>query len=375
MTKPDFRFVLILLLAAGLSALYLQKDFWFDERWTLTDFVSLGFWGLFTDYHQPNNHMVFTALLVLWKKGCDAAGLPEKFLRLLPWVFSIGSVAILYAVVEARRGRGAAVWACLLYATSHFFLWHACQLRGYALSCLEVSAGLLLAHHIILRPSAGRLALFCLLAAVAVGTVPTNLVTFSCIGLWAAVELRRQGLEKTGRWAAKSAALVAAPLPGLVFYLWHPVVREQFFSHSVNASTWKDVASLYGELAEKYLADFVWVLPLLAAGIAMALMRDAASDEVSGKPRRFLVFFVASLLPLAGGLFLAYYSRNFVPLIPWWSAGLGMAMDEVCVWLKSRGRRWRWIPVLLLSALVAAAAWREVTLASRLGDRWTDTKN
>ncbi|MBI2191945.1 MAG: hypothetical protein HYU36_08175 [Planctomycetes bacterium] len=363
--------ILVLLLGAALSAPYLCKDFWFDERWTITDFAPLGFWGVFTEYRQPNNHMVFTSVLVLWMKVCTLLDLPEKCLRLLPWLFSLGAVAALFLSVRAWRGPRAAVWAGVLLVTSHFFLLHSCQVRGYALSCLEWSLGFGLTFRILSRPSGPLLTAYALVATLAVGTVPTNLPIFFCLGLWMAAELKRQGDWSRAYGKLRAAACLFVPLPGLAFYLVHPRVRQQFFGHSMNPFFWKDVRELYEELGHRLLPDFLWLLPLVAAGLYAAWRGGPHGNTQDVRLGPSLpLFALASVIPLAGGLFLAYYARNFVPMLPWWSAACGLALDEAFVWLETgwpRARRWA---AALLVVVVLSAAAREVLLFRKLGGRW-----
>lgn len=362
MRKSSFRLVLILVFTACISGLYLPKDFWFDELWTLKAWIARGLRGVFTEYRQPNNHIIFSGTLLIWKHLCCWLGLPEKCLRLLPWLCTLGGVALIYQSVKLWRGPAAALWAALLLGSSHCFLYYSCQLRGYPLSYLEYGLGLYLMLKLLQKPSAWKLAAYNLVVILSVGTLPTNLIPFFCLGLWGALALYRTGELKTGEGKLIAVSLLLSPIGGMLWYFWHPTVREQFFWHAMSAHSNRAAVELLLATLNRTFRDWLWLIPFFASGIYLSCIRGRTKVEIE-QPWSFGWFAAAVFLPLLGGYFLAYYPRNFSPLITWWCVVLGVLINESCKAIISRWPKLRPLPVVLLIILCSLSAVKEISLA------------
>jgi hypothetical protein len=180
------------------------------------------------------------------------------------------------------------------------------------------------------------------------------------LGLWAAIEMARQGWlrERSGR--VQAALVVAAPAAGMFWYLWHPGVRRQFFEH---LATGKAPGSGYAgqvlaDLGVGVFLDVLWLTPLLALGLALLLCRPGS--EPGGKPWNFRTFAAAAVLPLASVCFLSLYSRNFISFLPWWFAILGIAAGRACGFLTERWPRLQLALVGLLLVWALLAVVREL---------------
>ena len=374
---------LVALVAAGLSAMNLPKEFWYDEAMTLRLFVSQGVLGAFTDYRAPNNHLVFTSLLAAWMRLGSLADLPLWYVRVLPWLFSIASVVVLFLAVRSWRGTGAAAWAAVLMGTSHFFLSFSCQVRGYSLSALWCAIGLFLVFRIPSRPSFLSLVTYARTALAAVGTIPTNLLVFMALGLWAVIELWRSGKlrERTGFTAA--AVFLVSPPAGILWYLWHPGVRADFWHHaSAAAPGLGSAARFLAELGHAVFVDLLWLLPFVALGIYFRVRASekeglAPGDEIgcqtglaaapkSGpdhgtRKRGIALFAVCSLLPLTAIGLKPLFPRNLFPLLPWWFASLGILADSAMAGLRARRPNLQWLSPAALGLVVAFSCYREAT--------------
>ena len=350
------------LVAAGLSAMNLPKEFWYDEAMTLRLFVSQGVLGAFTDYRAPNNHFVFTSLLAAWMRLGSLADLPLWYVRVLPWLFSIASVVVLFLAVRSWRGTGAAAWAAVLMGTSHFFLSFSCQVRGYSLSALWGAIGLLLAFRFLSRPSLLSLIPYSLTALAAVGTIPTNLLVFMALGLWAVIELWRSGKlrDRTGFTAV--AAFLVSPPAGMVWYLWHPRVRADFWHHaSAAAPGLGSAARFLAELGYAVFVDLLWLLPLIAFGVYFSV-RESRKGGMA-------LFAVFSALPLAAICLKPLFPRNLFPLLPWWFASLGILADIAVTGLRAWRPILRWLSPAALGLVVVLSCYREATFDRHYRER------
>ncbi|MBI2191944.1 MAG: hypothetical protein HYU36_08170 [Planctomycetes bacterium] len=369
--RSSFPYLLVAtLLAAGLSAGNLTKELWFDEAYTLGHFIARGFFGVFTDYHSTNNHILFTFLLVGWVKLHLLLDWPEWCLRLLPWSFALASVACLHAAVHAWRGPLAAFYAAVLLGTSHVFLNFSCQVRGYSLSALETSLALWLILRLLERPTRIGLAAYALVALLAVGTIPTNVLPLSALAAWGIIELVHRGALKSAAGLRAAAVIALAPPSGLLWYLWHPRVRSQFLQLVPSEpASFTAATRVWADLGYALLTDLLWLTPLFIGGVLLLGLRPDLDDERS-RPRPGY-FLLAALTPLLlvfrfNSLSL---SRVFFPFFPWWFAGLGIALDEAC---RRLARRWPRLgqPLrLLILGVAALAACREATFVTGYRER------
>ena len=371
--RVDRFLLLVVACSIALAGTYLDQDFWYDEAYTLDNFVKLGFLGVFTDYHAPNNHMVFTALLAVALRLCVLFDLPGWCLRLLPLSCSAAAVGVLYWAVRDWRGRHAALWAALLLCTSQFFLNFCCQLRGYSLSALWTSLALLLGLQIVRRPATARIVGYALVSVLAVGTVPTNLIVFVFLGAWCVLTLLRRGhLSRPGGKLA-AGVLVLAPPAGMGWYLRNGVLREQFFGHLGSGrenvlSPVGNATSLAAELGHGVCADFLWLLPLAAFGFILLILRELR--ERRGRRWEVPLMFAAATGPLLAGLAVSLFPRNFYPMLPWWYALFGVCLKESSMWLVTGRPRLHSSLRALLPLLVTLACVRQLTIGSRYEERF-----
>ena len=371
--RVDRFLVLVVVCSIALAGTFLDRDLWYDEAYTLGNFVKLGFFGVFTDYHAPNNHMVFTALLTVALDLCNLLNLPVWCLRLLPLSCSAAAVGVLYCAVRDWRGRYAALWAALLLCTSQFFLNFCCQLRGYSLSALWTSLALFLGLRIVRRPTTACIAGYAVVSVLAVGTVPTNLVVFVFLGAWCVLALLRGGhLSQLGGKLA-SGVLVLAPPAGMGWYLRNGTLREQFFGHLGHGrenvlSPVGSATNLIAQLGHAVCVDFLWLLPLAAFGVLVLVLRESEAT----RERRWEVplMFAAAAGPLLASLAVSLFPRNLYPMLPWWYALLGVCLEESSTWLIARRPGLHSALRALLPLLVTLACVRQLSIESRYEERF-----
>ena len=354
------------------ALLYLSNQFWHDEAYTLRHFAGAGIGTCLTDYHLPNNHIVFSVLLSLWMDFIGLLGTPMWCIRLLPWAFATGSVAATFAAVNRGWGPRAARWSAFLWGTSHVFASFACQVRGYSLSALLVALCLLFAVRWLLQPGSRDRFYYVVTAVFAVGVIPTNLLILGAMGLW--VVLESAGREPRGsrlRTACAALPWLAGPGLGLLWYVWHPSVRADFFGHvPARAAGMGHVAAIFQELGGAALVDLWWLSPLFCLGAVVC----AASARSRKGPLALRFFLIAALVPLLGAWRVPLYARNYFPLLPWWYALLGIAAGAGTAWLGHWRPKLRQLPTLLIPLLVVAACMREATFPEKFRKRFAGQK-
>jgi len=134
--KNNGNYLLFILLIAFLS-FTLYKVFFFpvyiDEATTYNDYVSKGFWVTLSSYKEPNNHVFYSLILVLFSK------LPIDVLiamRLVNVLLGLSSIYLIYKSLSKKYTKEI-VSICLFFFTfSYFFLFYSIFARGYMLLIL-----------------------------------------------------------------------------------------------------------------------------------------------------------------------------------------------------------------------------------------------
>ncbi len=178
--KSKWLLAALLLLHTLVQLPHLCLDFWNDELYTLQHFVFLPLGKIVSDYHVPNNHILFSLLAHGWAKlagicNVQAAVSNLVWLRLLPFVCSCLCIVFVFLAARKIATGWVASLAALLLVTSIPFFNFAAQIRGYSLSmCLAAALG----YSVVLaleKAGWARLISIFLLSIGCVYTLPTNI--------------------------------------------------------------------------------------------------------------------------------------------------------------------------------------------------------
>ena len=133
-------------LAWGASGLGLGLDFFYDEVWSLTNYVFVSPWATVSQLPVPNNHIFWNLLVNFWTKIFDldlATVLRHPWtVRILPAAFSVGVLIYTYRLGRWMAGRETGLLAVAVLASSLPFWNFATAMRGYAANMFFVSAGI-----------------------------------------------------------------------------------------------------------------------------------------------------------------------------------------------------------------------------------------
>lgn len=226
----------LLLLHTLLQLPHLRLDFWNDELYTLSHFVLVPAGRALSDYHVPNNHILFSLLAQGWASlaGIDtmqSAVTHIVWLRLLPFFFSFLSLSFVFFAARKMSRSMAAPLAALLLLSSIPFYNFASQMRGYSLSICLFSA---LGYSVIVASKkagwAHLLAIF-LLSVACVYTLPTNFFFLGAAALallGAAFFFRTENvglLSMKNAWAISLAIACGAMAVGALYLPLLPQMR------------------------------------------------------------------------------------------------------------------------------------------------------
>lgn len=327
-------FLIIFLFGFFMVVPHMFDDAWYDEVYTLLFFADSDPLKAFRDYHEPNNHILFTFFLTVWR----GFGESIPFLRLLPLLFFLLTLLTLMIVTERLGGLLAGVLAGMFFSTSHTVLNFAVELRGYGLSWLPVTGALLLLPPFL---QSGRClwgCLYVLTAAFAVGVLPTNLMVFFVLSVWAILLIFSSGIPDY-MVLKRLTVIIMAPFVGLLAYImvWRWVVfHSGYYGNSFT------LINTFKEWYWATLIDFWWILPIGLLGVfVMVNNADCTAKNKYISLRQQLLLGVSCIVipPLVySAVPNVPFSRTLVPLLPLWYSllALTVAMGWKSIFNKSK---------------------------------------
>jgi hypothetical protein len=261
-----------------------------DELYTVLNFSSKGPWTAWTDYHVPNNHILYNVLNSGWPAAIAHEPVPARLLSFL----AMGAVLVLLALLTvAERAWGGGALAMLLLATNTETLDLTLQARGYGLATLACLVQVAAAGRYLREGTRGWLALTMTAAFVGGATLPVYVLFAApfCAGLLV-LRPRRDVV----------IAVAAAAVLGAAFYA--PTARQIIAASSAYAEIWGTQYASFDAI----LGTFSYVLPAgPTAAIYAALVTGGIGYGMigAGRARRELVVLGAGSVVVFLGLCLA----------------------------------------------------------------------
>lgn len=295
------------LAAAGLNIIIglFFRPLWFDEALTVMDFVMRpNIADIYWLYSIPNNHIVYNIFLRLW---IDLFGsLPYAIsLRLFTVLTASASIFLIFRLWNRRFCRETVAIACFCFAVSLPFAIYATAIRGYMLSFLLIVIALEIA---LCYRDAGKpfhLIFFFLLAFLAAGITPTNLIAFAAIYLLVLPSLNPKEIISD-----KTLLLGIIPVAAsIIFYI--PIFGKLMKALSLSEG-WSTGISASIHLYGAFMISFLPLIVLTISGMF------STKEKMGGalKIQLALIF----LIPLAVFLIKspAPFPRAFFCLWPIW---------------------------------------------------------
>lgn len=327
---------------------------WYDENYAQLHFISLGPYQIFSDYHLPNNHILYSLSQWVWQQ---LFGFDVFLNRLSPLLATMLAIPGLYLAGRSLWGPTAGVLAALLFSTSHIVGDFSSQLRGYGLTLglLGLALGFACAWYASGFRSRAYATLYVVCGALAIGVIPTNAIFVGVIS--GSLFLIARGWRSDR--IAQILAVLLFPLAGFVTYLgvWDQLDAA---ARVTNYGAFPEfVTTLTGGLLWR---DMPWAAPLIGLGIVME--RHRGGDRVI---QMFgLLCIVAILLPVAGAVPAV---RTYLPLVLFLALMTAGSLTLLVGRISKPEHR---LPVMgMLVALIAISALgREAVLKRFEGERW-----
>lgn len=178
----DWVILLFFMVLGGfLRVLLLNKPLTHDEAYTYIGFTSRGFWAVISDYHLPNNHILYSIFVFLSVQLFGNAPWVIRFPALLAGVLLISAV---FLAARAYFNRETALLTSGIVAIFPVFMLYGTSARGYAQLALLSVLLWWLATLLLKRKNLFIWFLFILIAAAGFYTIPIMLYPFASIMAW-----------------------------------------------------------------------------------------------------------------------------------------------------------------------------------------------
>ncbi len=322
---------LALIVAAALWHLepWMARDLWFDEALTLLNFAFLGSWGeIYRNYIIPNNQIVHTLLLNLWKDFAPGTVDFTLWLRLFPLLTALAALAVFYCRFRVRMGRLVLLALLTAWVVSPPFAIYGTALRGYMLSALWITLAADAALNYARNGSPKAAAGFFAVSLLAVGTIPTNLIGLAGTVLYA--------LPLCGRDCCRNKRFyVLAALPLIAFALFYLPILRPFLGVLKLGEGWSDGIGALKAVYVAFLVSFAMLILPVALGVSLLLFRPGYNWTFSARAAILLLPIPACLL-----LDIAPFPRTFFPLWPLWILLLAGAVRRLVAYQERYLKRW-----------------------------------
>jgi len=227
---PWAALAVLMLVAAVLRAIGLDRDLWLDEFYTLLQTVRRPLGEILTLFPGDNQHMFYS---VLARISVVVFGEHPWTLRLPAAVFGVGAVPALYFLGRELTSRREALLATMLLTVSYHHVWFSQDARGYTgmLFWTLLCTTYLLRGLRSAKPS--NWAIYAVAAALGTYTHLTMVfvvISHAAICAWLLLFPAKAGDYRLANWKLPATGMTLAALFTLLLYA--PVVLQvqQYFS-------------------------------------------------------------------------------------------------------------------------------------------------
>lgn len=351
--KPVFWLGVILLLGLALRCIALEsRPLAYDDafsfflaRQPLANIVQ----GTAVDTMPP----LYYFLLHLWMQISQAVW----FLRLLSVILNMAAIWVLYLLVKQLAGRTAGLWAAFLAAISPLQIYHAQDMRMYALMALCQVSYLYFFVRIWQTYGSKTLHRHYWIGLVVSGALAMYTHNLSIFGLLIPdfFLLVRRDWKLLGRLAAAQVGIGVLALPWLL-YLPGQLAKVQRAFWTPSPGVAEVVQAMIMSSANLPMPDTLMIIGTIASVLAIALVTLEAVRAARGHGRVGIIFFwVAAIIVPVLLLIVSYLMRPvFVPrqFLISMLAYLGLA-GVVLAWIKRRAMR-MFLVLCFLAACLSA---------------------
>lgn len=236
--------ILIFIGFCFVQSILLNNDLWNDELYTLDKFTFVPISQTFSDYHVPNNHVLYNLINNIYLKiiGIDSLyslmETPWK-LRILPLIYSFFTLIFTYKIGCKFFSKQVGVIAATVLVTSIPFFSYSLQIRGYGLSTLFLTALIFYSFSFVNQKNKGFLIAVTLCTSLLFYTIPSNIYYLACllfifgvISLFQAIKNKSIKLLFTSSYTQIMYLILVGI--GVALLLFIPVFDQVFNNEYVN---------------------------------------------------------------------------------------------------------------------------------------------
>ena len=167
------------------QSILLNTDLWNDELYTLDQFTFVSISQTFSDYHVPNNHVLFNLINNIYLKLIGIGSLNELIespwkLRILPLIYSFFTLVFTYKIGLKFFSKNVGIIAAAILVTTIPFFSYSLQIRGYGLSTLFLTALTYYSFSFLRNNKISYLAAITLFTSLLFYTIPSNVYYIAC---------------------------------------------------------------------------------------------------------------------------------------------------------------------------------------------------
>ncbi len=274
--------ILLFIGLIGILLTRINEDFWNDELYTLQHFTFTSLATTVSDYHVPNNHILFNFINNLYLRIIQIDSLSLLLeqpwtLRLIPFSYAMLTGFFTYKIGLRLVNKWVARYALLFLITSIPFYYFSLQIRGYGLSILLLTV---LAYFILKqleKQSKSNLLWIIMSSAAAVYTLPFNIypILGVLLGLSILAVNDYQKLQQINRQTLKIILVICSGL-GLALVLITPIFKDVFFNEYVKSGKQFDLDSFLNGgqfIFESLISRRFYVAVLATIGLILLLVK------------------------------------------------------------------------------------------------------
>lgn len=340
---------------------YANAELYYDEAYTIHEYISRGWERITTYYDEPNNHVFFNVLSYVWFKifGIRSVVDNTNVMRALPFLLTAGSFAALFSLTRMVKGSTGAIISVILLASCIPYFSYSLRLRGYILAAvlqLLFLSSFLKYLRSLDQPRINHAhgVLASILAALQLYTLPTMAAPLLAEGLFTLVWCSRKFLRGNGtdrfRWIGPPVFLAMGALLALALYA--PMLEDLLRVYMGG-----DYGARPAETGEFWLETLPALMtdlpggPLAAAGISFSIWVGISRPDETTLPVLFVAAGTVGAAILVGMSGWAAPIRSFIPYMPGLAFLFAVAIARITCASESDGRfSWAW--ALLLAGQV-----------------------
>ncbi|MDB4089402.1 glycosyltransferase family 39 protein [Flavobacteriales bacterium] len=320
------------------QSILLNNDFWNDELYTLDKFTFVPIAQTLSDYHVPNNHILFNFINNIYLKiiGIDSLNnlmeTPWK-LRVVPLFYSFITLVFTYKIGREFFSRNIGIIASVVLITTIPFFSYSLQIRGYGLSTLFLTALIYYSFSFVKQKSNKFLIATILCTSLLFFTIPSNIYYLVCfifiLGILSIIKaLKGRKFNFKTLFVSEYSKLIYSIILGIgiALLLFIPVFNQVFNNEYVNVrgapfEFWK----LDFYFSHVFEGGFSGKTIFIATSIGVLVLINFYKKEWR---KYFLVFIALVILPF----FIPYLRgddppiRVFVVSMPFFSLFLAISI-------------------------------------------------